>query len=138
VAELLRAQPVQRGGASLALGHPTEAEEQHGRAVVAAGVRVCGGAARMASSAGTPGQRRGGCQVEGRGDGEDAAAVGVAHGGLPAERRGVPAAAGHPGQPRARRTPAPRAAHHQVPTRDVPHEGKFCSLFFYMLILLSC
>jgi hypothetical protein len=106
-----------------ALGDPAEAEEQRGRAAAAAGVRV--GRARRGRHL-RPSPRDdddGWSQVEGGGDGEDAAAVGVAHGGLPPERRRIPAAAGHPGQPRARRAPSPRAAHHQVPTRDLPGEG---------------
>ena len=33
-----------------------------------------------------------------------------------------------PGEPRARRAPAPRAAHHQVPTGDFPSKGNIALL----------
>ncbi|AQK54082.1 Ankyrin repeat family protein, partial [Zea mays] len=67
-------------------------------------------------------------QVEGGGDGEDVEAVGVAHGGLPPERRQIHVVAGHPGLPCVRRALAPRAAHHQVPTGDFPSKGRSCLL----------
>jgi hypothetical protein len=66
-------------------------------------------------------------QVEG-GDSEDVAAIDVVHGGLPPERRQIPAVAGHPGQLCVCRAPAPRAAHHQVPTGDFPSKGNIALL----------
>jgi hypothetical protein len=120
--------PTQRGGAAFALGDPTEAEEQCGRATAAA--VMCIGEARRGRYL-RPAPRDdddGWSQVEGGGDGEDVEAVGVAHGGLPPERRQIHVVAGHPGLPCVRRALAPRAAHHQVPTGDFPSKGNIALL----------